>query len=66
MKFLVDEMPDCSQECPFCKLYWEGGAYIPYCVINGNEGHIVDCKYFDTNNPDDCRLLKVQEVNDEN
>ena len=66
MKFLVDEMPNSQCDCPFCKLYWEGGVYVPYCAINGYEGNIVDCKYFETHNNDDCRLLKVQEVKDEN
>ena len=61
MKFLVDEMPNFPDDCPFCRAYWEDEVYVPYCAINTSEDNIVDCKYFKTHNDDDCRLLKVKE-----
>ena len=61
MKFLVDEMPIYPEECPFCDTHWHRNGY--GCM---KQEFGVECKYFDTNNPDDCHLLKVQEVKDEN
>ena len=37
MKFLVDEMPNLTEDCPFNKREWDDDMWVDICTLNDGE-----------------------------
>ena len=55
MKFLVDEMPNFTEDCPFNRREWDDGMWVDICTLNDKE-----CNLHETYSM--CHGLKRMEV----
>lgn len=56
MKFLVDELPNYTDDCPFNKRGWDDGYWTDICTLNNERCNL-------HNNPTECYGLKELERN---
>ena len=55
MKFIVDEMPNFTEDCPFNKREWDGDMWIDICRLTDTECNLHE-------NGGECHGLKRMSV----